>query len=53
MGRVCAWCGAMLRGISISVSVSHALCDGCLEDLRESLPSNGMHVGDLRLQRGG
>jgi hypothetical protein len=54
MGRLCAWCGTVLRevGISSRQPLSHALCSGCLEDLRAALSSTGMHLRDTPLQRG-
>ena len=45
MGRVCAWCGAVLRSyLGTSVSVSHGLCPGCLEELELSLAEQGLQV---------
>ncbi len=44
MNRVCAWCGAVLFSVRNSLSESHALCDGCLEDLREALPPDDLRV---------
>lgn len=45
MGRICAWCGAVLRGTGISDrSVSHALCRGCLADLELALAEAKLRV---------
>jgi hypothetical protein len=46
MGKACAWCGAILRVlVGTSVPTSHALCQGCLEDLKTALSSNGLRAG--------
>lgn len=43
MGKACAWCGAVMRVlVGTSVPSSHALCQGCLEDLRTALSTNGL-----------
>ena len=43
MGSKCAWCDTVLRGHSFaSQAVSHALCHGCLEDLRLALGTKGL-----------
>jgi hypothetical protein len=44
MGRICAWCGAVIRLTSGSARPwSHGLCPGCQEDLRAALLSCGLH----------
>jgi len=46
MGKTCAWCGTVLRamsGPSISTT-SHALCQGCLEELQTALSTNGLRA---------
>jgi len=46
MGKACAWCGAVMRVlVGTSVPTSHALCQGCLEDLKTALSSNGLRTG--------
>ena len=50
MGRMCDWCGAVIRGVG--VAVSHGLCGGCFEEMRAALSSKGMRVEDPRLKRG-
>ena len=53
MGRICAWCGTVLRGTAtFGGAVNHGLCNGCLEDLLAALASTGMVPKDSRLQRG-
>jgi hypothetical protein len=43
MGKTCAWCGTLLRAISgTAIPTSHALCQGCLDELSSALSSNGM-----------
>lgn len=43
MGKTCAWCGTVLRGIvGTSVPTSHALCSGCLEELQSALSQKGL-----------
>jgi hypothetical protein len=43
MGRICAWCGSVIRRVSSSGDpVSHVLCNGCLADLRSALGSHGL-----------
>jgi hypothetical protein len=47
MGKTCAWCGTVLRtigGPSIN-QTSHALCQGCLEELQSALSTNGLRPG--------
>jgi hypothetical protein len=47
MGRICAWCGAVIRLTSGGARpVSHGLCPGCYEDLRAALLSSGLHQTD-------
>ena len=47
MGKACAWCGAILRVlVGTSVPTNHALCPGCLEDLRTALSTNGLRPTD-------
>ena len=42
MGRVCAWCSAVLRECgSSNPSVSHTICQGCLSELEETLTGLG------------
>jgi len=46
MGKACAWCGAILRVlVGTSMPTGHALCQGCLEDLKTALSSNGLRPG--------
>jgi len=41
MGRTCAWCETVLRGVAASDrAVSHALCGGCLEELQAALAAS-------------
>jgi hypothetical protein len=43
MGRICAWCGAVIRLTSGSAKpLSHGLCSSCQEDLRAALRSQGL-----------
>lgn len=49
MGRVCAWCGTVIRACGATgAPVSHTICGGCLEELRLALARTG-----LRLVRSG
>jgi len=53
MGRTCAWCGTVIRGTTNSLApVSHALCSGCLQDLRSALSANGLRPAEAGRQRG-
>lgn len=48
MGKSCAWCGVVLRTISgpgITMT-SHALCQGCLEELQTALSMKGLRTGE-------
>ena len=46
MGRICAWCGSVIRRASSSGGpVSHVLCSGCLADLRSALGTHGLRSG--------
>ncbi|HPG28552.1 MAG TPA: hypothetical protein PLW10_23170 [Myxococcota bacterium] len=43
MGKSCAWCGTVLRVVSGSaIPASHALCQGCLEELQSALSTKGL-----------
>jgi hypothetical protein len=44
MGRVCAWCGMILRACAPGAAASHAICDGCLEELRSALARSGLRM---------
>jgi len=45
MGRICAWCGAVLSRTAISGSpVSHAICSGCRSELESALARTGLRV---------
>lgn len=48
MSKICAWCGAVLRiGVGLGiVPTSHALCQGCHEELQTALSTNGLRPGD-------
>lgn len=47
MGRLCSWCGAYLSAaLESNRDVSHVLCTGCLEELREGLEATGMRMRD-------
>lgn len=47
MGKACAWCGTILRAlVGTSVPSAHALCHGCLEDLRTALSTHGLRPSD-------
>jgi hypothetical protein len=39
MGRICAWCSSVVTRVSAgrNVPMTHVLCAGCLEELREQL----------------
>lgn len=50
MGKSCAWCGTVLMtmsGPSIS-TMSHALCQGCLEELQTAGSTNGLRTETLK-----
>jgi len=52
MGRMCAWCGTVLRGSrGRGVPTAHALCSGCLEELQSALSANGLKRSSVRLPR--
>lgn len=52
MGRMCAWCGTVLRAVAASNQpVSHVLCSGCLEELRLALNSSGVRLCEGAGQR--
>lgn len=49
MGRMCAWCGTVVQQTAVSDRlVTHTLCGGCLEDLRDALESTGLHLEEPR-----
>ena len=50
MGKTCAWCGIVLRTITgpAITTTSHALCQGCLEELQTALSSNGLRAGESK-----
>jgi hypothetical protein len=47
MGKACAWCGAVLRVlVGTSLPTNHALCQGCLEDLKTALSTHGLRPSE-------
>lgn len=45
MGRVCAWCGTVLRRCSgPGAPVTHAICEGCREELCDALWRSGLRT---------
>jgi len=45
MGRVCAWCGALLScHASSSGQIRQAVCGGCLAELETTLSSVGLRL---------
>jgi hypothetical protein len=45
MGRVCAWCGAVIKACgATNAPVSHTICGGCLEELRLALARTGLRL---------
>ncbi|MBW2424133.1 MAG: hypothetical protein JRG86_07785 [Deltaproteobacteria bacterium] len=49
MGRTCEWCGSLMRAVTGSATPSsHALCSGCLEELRSALAENGLEFAQGR-----
>lgn len=52
MGKMCAWCGTVLRGFTgTAVPTNHALCSGCLEELQSALSENGLKRSSVRIPR--
>ena len=52
MGRICAWCSSIVGSVSAgrTVPMTHVLCAGCLEELREQLAAVGLKPTDRHRQ---
>lgn len=45
MGRICAWCGAVLRSRSHGETrVTHTICAGCFRDLEAAVVRSGLKL---------
>ena len=44
MGRICAWCGVVLRASHGGMPASHAICGSCFEELQAALARRHMKV---------
>ena len=43
MGKICAWCGTVIRvATGHSMPVSHSLCGSCLDELQQALSTQGL-----------
>jgi hypothetical protein len=42
---VCAWCGAGQEKVRPGDRVSHGICDGCAERVRDQLPQANLGTG--------
>jgi hypothetical protein len=45
MGRVCAWCGSLLRAWGVSKApIGQPICAGCMQELESSLAGAGLKL---------